>query len=238
MIPIIINGKYFLSNFVPGYNHHKLTMKTHTNIPDEHERALPEFNAMQTVKRRFFAMRNGDLAQQMAERGARYRINFGLNLPQISEIARDFIAGGKERIKLEKQGESFDAADFARRLRDNTSTRESMLIAPMLFPVDMLSRYEALEWGRSVPTPEVADVLCLKLLRNHADAEEIAGELIASDEELHRYTGLRLLLNLLQLGKIGADRAREMTVDCKPTPMASGVLRGIAEEIAFIKDEV
>ncbi len=149
-------------------------MEKETAIPGLEERKLPEFNAMQRVKRRFFAMRNGDLAQQMAERGARYRINFGLNLPQVSEIARDFLPGGKEHMAVyggqPPLPEDLDMADFARRLRDNTSTRESMLIAPMLFPVEALSEEEALEWMRSVPTPEVADVLCLKLLRNHPSA--------------------------------------------------------------------
>ena len=45
-------------------------------IPGAEERKLPEFNAMQRVKRRFFAMRNGDLAAQMAALGAAYQINF------------------------------------------------------------------------------------------------------------------------------------------------------------------
>ena len=144
---------------------------SHTAIPDREERELPEFNAMQKVKRRFFAMRNGDLAAQMAVRGARYRINFGLNLPQIVEIARDFLPGGAEFDGLQ---EDFDMADFARRLRDNTTTRESRLIAPMLFPLEKLTAEEALEWARSADVPEVADVLCLKLL-SASDAESGLG---------------------------------------------------------------
>lgn len=67
------------------------------------ERDLPEFNLMQTVKRRFFAMRNGALAEQMRSRGLTYRINFGLNLPQIKEIAADVTASvphTKELIDL------------------------------------------------------------------------------------------------------------------------------------------
>jgi hypothetical protein len=122
------------------------------HIPAPEERQLPEFNAMQKVKRRFFAMRNGDLAQQMAERGAQYRINFGLNLPQISEIARDFLPGGVEAAQLPA---GFSMADFARRLRANDTTRESMLIAPMLFPVDELTMEEAYTWAATAPPPRV-----------------------------------------------------------------------------------
>ena len=45
------------------------------------------FNMMQAVKRRFFAMRNGALAEQMKSGGADYKINFGLLLAQVADIA-------------------------------------------------------------------------------------------------------------------------------------------------------
>ncbi len=232
-------------------------MEKQTAIPVLEERKLPEFNAMQRVKRRFFAMRNGDLAQQMAERGARYRINFGLNLPQVSEIARDFLPGGKEHMAVyggqPPLPEDLDMADFARRLRDNTSTRESMLIAPMLFPVEALSEEEALEWMRSVPTPEVADVLCLKLLRNHPSAARMVGTLLyetssgdcvllSSGPEscgLVCYTALRLLLNLLQAGQIGAGEAQKL-IDAAGNAgslLTSSVIHQIREEIKFLGEE-
>lgn len=232
-------------------------MEKETAIPGLEERKLPEFNAMQRVKRRFFAMRNGDLAQQMAERGARYRINFGLNLPQVSEIARDFLPGGKEHMAVDggqpPLPADFDMADFARRLRDNTSTRESMLIAPMLFPVGELTEDEALEWVRSVPTPEVADVLCLKLLRNHPSAPRMVGMLLSgalggdcvSSSGIHdipglvHYTALRLLLNLLQGGKIAADEAQAlMDAGIKAdSPLTSSVIRQIRDEIEFLSGD-
>lgn len=212
-------------------------MKEENNIdiPGVEERQLPEFNAMQKVKRRFFAMRNGDLAQQMKERGASYRINFGLNLPQISEIARDFLPGGVERISL---APDFDMADFARRLRDNTSTRESMLIAPMLFPAGALTLSEAIGWVKSLPTPEVADILCLKLLRDWPQAPVLLSALTADTDgvELTRYCALRLLLNLLQAGKTPVEDAESVLCHfgSAVTPMAAGVARQIREEIDFI----
>ncbi len=178
-----------------------------TPVPAPSERQLPEFNAMQKVKRRFFAMRNGDLAQQMKERGADYQINFGLNLPQISEIACDFLPGGEEYADLPAD---FDMADFSRRLRENRTTRESMLIAPMLFPVEKLGWDEALEWCREARTPEVVDVLCLKLLRKWNRAGEMVNSLVGSEVDLDRYCALRLLLNLLQIGTYNLTDASEL----------------------------
>ncbi len=210
-------------------------LREETVLPTSEERELPEFNAMQRVKRRFFAMRNGDLAQQMADRGARYRINFGLNMPQISDIARDFLAGGCERESLP---ETFDMADFARRLRDNRSTRESMLIAPMLFPVEDLTQEEALEWAKSVATPEIADVLCLKLLRNFRDAPGLMTLLMNEDDALSRYVGLRLGLNLLQSNKVAIDsllHAVEME-ESRGVALTASVCRQLRDEISFMTE--
>lgn len=218
-------------------------MEKETAIPGLEERKLPEFNAMQRVKRRFFAMRNGDLAQQMAERGARYRINFGLNLPQVSEIARDFLPGGKEHMAVDggqpPLPADFDMADFARRLRDNTTTRESMLIAPMLFPVGELTEDEALEWVRSVPTPEVADVLCLKLLRNHPSAPVLVERLLSDESSLARYAALRLSLNLLQCGKVTPESILIPfeTEESRREPLTVSLCRQIRDEINFLMEE-
>lgn len=218
-------------------------MEKETIIPGMEERQLPEFNAMQKVKRRFFAMRNGDLAQQMTERGAKYRINFGLNLPQISEIARDFLPGGKEHTACDDGSTpltaDFNMADFSRRLRDNISTRESMLIAPMLFPVKQLTEEEALGWARSVPTPEVADVLCLKLLRNYPDAPRLVEMLSGDSEPLPRYVALRLALNLLQSGKLTPESLLPMVVaeESRESQLTASICRQLRDEITFLTEE-
>ncbi len=62
-------------------------MSHHHNGMPEADRQLPDFNLMQAVKRRLYAMRNGALAAQMRNAGLHYRINFGLNIPQLKEIA-------------------------------------------------------------------------------------------------------------------------------------------------------
>lgn len=193
-----------------------------------------EFNAMQRVKRRFFAMRNGALAKQMADYGgAKYQINFGLNLPQISEIARDFLPAGAEIADLKND---FSQTDFARKLRENRSTRESMLIAPMLFPVEKLTFEEAITWARSVPTPEVADILCLKLLRNFGGATDIIATLLEGERTpLIEYTALRLTINLLQSSKLTATNAQIFLEMASPElAITANLRRQLSEEIEFL----
>lgn len=227
--------------------------ENHQILPDAEERQLPEFNAMQRVKRRFFAMRNGLLAEQMKRHGAQYKINFGLNLPQIMEIARDFLPGGCEDATLP---EEFDRADMARRLRANDTTRESMLIAPMLFPVEQLTVDEAIEWASTAPTAEVVDILCMKLLRNHPDALSIATTLLSAlasapvptsasapdsvpasvGSDLSRYAGLRLLMNLVQLRRVDFGKAVELAKreEARACALTSPLCLQIYEEVEFL----
>lgn len=137
------------------------------------------FNEMQTVKRRMYAMRNGVIADALRKGGSPFRVIFGLNLPQLVEIA----AIGKD-------------AAMSRQLWANTATRESMLLAPMLMPVEDFTMEEAVGWSRQVPACEVADILCHRLLRHEPYALELARRLIDEEETMAHYTGLRLMCNI------------------------------------------
>ncbi len=153
------------------------------------QKSETSFNDMQTVKRRFFAMRNGVITDTLRRAGSPFSIIFGLNLPQISEIA----------------AETPHTRDLAERLWANSTTRESMMIAPMLVDVNDFSLDDALRWIADVKAAEIADVLCLKLLRRTPYALDLADRLSHSDSKLGRYTGLRLMMNL-----VAADPARAL----------------------------
>ncbi|MDE7376526.1 MAG: hypothetical protein K2N16_06735, partial [Muribaculaceae bacterium] len=68
---------------------------------------------MQTLKRSMYAMRNGIVADALRKGGCPHKMVFGVNLPQLAEIARNF---GKNR-------------EVAEQLWADTSTRESMMLA-------------------------------------------------------------------------------------------------------------
>ena len=105
-----------------------------------------QFNPMQALKRRFFAMRNGVIADTLRRAGSPFHIIFGLNLPQIVEIATEVPAA--------------DAPALAEALWANRGTRESMLIAPMLMPRDSVDAARAERMMREAPCAEVADAIC------------------------------------------------------------------------------
>ena len=140
---------------------------------------------LQNVKQRFFALRNGLLADQLRKAGSPYSIIFGLNLPQLREIAAVF---GTD-------------SELAETLWQNKTTRESRLLAPMLADKALFTMADVDRWISSLNgSVEEADILCHSLLRHLPEAGEIIKELVNSTVAINRYVGLRVALS-----KINSD---------------------------------
>lgn len=142
---------------------------------------MTDFNTFQTVKRRFFAMRNGVIADTLRKSGSPYKIIFGLNMPQLKEIAAEFV--------------NFEG--LAEKLWDNSTTRESMLLAPMLMNPTLLSTDEALLLIEESPDIECLDMLTHNLLQKMPEKEDLAKELITNDDWEKRYVAMRLAWTFL-----------------------------------------
>lgn len=171
------------------------------------------------VKRSFFAMRNGLLADTLRQGPAScFRIIFGLNLPQITEIARTV---GYDR----------ELADF---LWANRTTRESLLLAPMLIDPASLTTADAIAMASEVPSPEVADILCHKLLRHLPDTGAIVTALIYDPVPLRRYTALRLMLNRVNRDNAPALADAAAREAARNIPLTRNIARQAADEAAFL----
>lgn len=182
---------------------------------------MTKFNEMQTVKRRFFAMRNGAVADNMRRHGASYRIIFGLNLPQIVEIA----------------AETPHSVELAESLWKNQSTRESMLMAPMIYPREEFGFETACRWATEVPTAEVADMLCHRLLRHTPYAWDLAESLVTSTVAMERYVALRLMFNLLPAHLDDIKELAKSELD-KNEPLTAIICHQLIDEIDFLKEEI
>lgn len=178
----------------------------------------PKYNDMQEIKRQFFAMRNGVVADALRKAGSPFRFIFGVNLPQLRDIAAQV-------------GQSEDLAES---LWANTTTRESMLIAPMIQPSESFTIEDARRWIASIPTAEVADVLCLKLLRSEPYALELIDSLLnEGGDEMRCYTALRLMFNLVGQHP---EKAREVAVQvlAEPSRLTDSFARALAEEADYL----
>ncbi|MCM1076870.1 MAG: hypothetical protein NC411_05875 [Bacteroides sp.] len=178
---------------------------------------MTEFNQIQEIKRRFFAMRNGIVADTIRKAGLQYKMVFGLNLPQIAEIA-----SGIEPSR-----------ELAEQMWADSRTRESMLLAPMIYPRDELSRERASEMLRESPTTEVSDILSHRLLRHTPYALDMAMELAGSDDDMTRYGAFRLMNNLLYTHpmEIRPFVEAELRAD---SPLTRRMCQTMLEEINFL----
>ncbi len=124
--------------------------------------------------------RNGIVADTLRNAGMPYHIIFGLQLPQLSQIARSITP----------------SVSIAKELWEDKNVRESRLLACYLFPKEEVSQDLALELARSVQTPEEADILCFRLLRYLPFAPALAAELEDSDNPTVTYCSKALRRNL------------------------------------------
>lgn len=180
-----------------------------------------EFNPMQRLKRRFFAMRNGVIADTLRRAGSPFSVVFGLNLPQIVEIAAD--------VPPE------EAPALAEALWRNRTTRESMLIAPMLMRREDVDAARAESMLRESPCAEVTDVLCHRLLRHLPFAAATARSLADAPEPMVRYGALRLMFNLV--GSYPAEAAAMARAELqRDSPVTRSVARALLDEAEWLSE--
>ena len=100
------------------------------------------FNPVQQLNRRLYAMRNRIVADTLRRAGCPFKIIFGLNLPQLVDIAND----------------TPKSVELAEQMWFDTVKRENMLIAPMLMPKEDMTVERARRWVSIVPSAEVAGI--------------------------------------------------------------------------------
>ncbi len=179
-------------------------------------------NLSREIRKEFFAFRNGIVADKLRKAGDPHTMIMGCLLVDVQAI-------------VQRQREAIDDAEtlkaLALELWNDTNSRECRLAAPMLYPAELMTLEQALQWCLSVETIEVADNLCHKLLRHIAEADALFRQLIADERPLVKYTGYRLLLNLLLLGKVQPNASLRTIVENENEPSLSHLLKDILEEL-------
>lgn len=182
---------------------------------------MSEFNDIQLIKRRFFAMRNGVIADVLRKNGSPFKIIFGLNLPQLTEIA----------------AENGVRPDLASALWKNVTTRESLLLAPMLLDPAAVSQEMAVEMACESPAAEIADVLCHRLIRKMPSALDVAHTLSLNDSGMARYCAMRLMWHFIGSKQDMALQMAQKELD-RNNPLTQAPARQIIEEIEFLRESV
>lgn len=118
---------------------------------------------------------NGVTADSMKEKGVVYKQNFGVAIPVLREIAKDFSP----------------SHDLAERLWI-IGGRETMILSALLQPIDGFTPEKAIERVKSAPQKEIIDVLCLYLLSKTAFATALSLQLIQAESTNEQSAGFIL----------------------------------------------
>ena len=122
---------------------------------------------------------NGVAAASMREKGIDYRMNFGVDLMRIGEIAKGYEAD----------------KDLAEELWAE-DVRELKILASMLYPIDQY-RYEAAErWVAAITNQELREQLCRNLFQKLPFAGSLVNDWCSRSDEGVRTTGYWLFARL------------------------------------------
>ena len=139
---------------------------------------------------------NGVVSQSMREKGLDYKINFGIELPRLKEIA----------AKFEKNH------DVAQALwKENI--RECKILAGLLQPVETFYPEIADIWVEDMHYPEIAELTCMNLFRHLPYASEKAFQWTADEGEYIQFCGYMLMARLLMQGNEMNERAENEFLD-------------------------
>ncbi|MBR4337911.1 MAG: DNA alkylation repair protein [Bacteroidaceae bacterium] len=161
---------------------------------------------------------NGMLAQSLRERGLRYRLIFGIELPRLKEIAAKYIPD----------------QDLAAALW-HEDIRECRILAGYLQPVETFTPQLADVWLDAMHDTEIIDYTCMNLFRRLPYAKDKALQWIASDDVLTQYAGYRLMSHLLRSNEASPlsprDRGELFDQAEATASSANPLLQQIAREI-------
>ncbi|MCC8096951.1 MAG: DNA alkylation repair protein [Tannerellaceae bacterium] len=118
---------------------------------------------------------NGIVSASMREKGVNYRLNFGVSLAKIREMA----------ARYDKN------VELARTLWKE-DVREMKILATLLYPVEAFSKEEAEEWTSEIHHLEIAELYTLHMLRFVPFAQELAAAWVVRRDGFFPVTGFLL----------------------------------------------
>ncbi len=142
------------------------------------------------IKTQFRLNMNGMASKLMRDRGLDYKLNFGIELPRLREIASHYAKNHELAQTLWKE-----------------NIRESKIMAMLLQPVGTFYPEIAEIWIEDMHYPEQAELACQYLFQHLPYASEKAFEWMADEREYFQACGFLILARLLMRGVKLNERA-------------------------------
>lgn len=154
-------------------------------------------NQLKNIKTQFRLSMNGVVSQSMREKGLTYKINFGVNVPRIKEIAKDYDQNHDLAQTLWKE-----------------DIRESKILAALLQPIDSFYPEIADIWVESISNVEIAELTVMNLFQKLPYAPAKAFQWIAAEKgNFTQVCGYLTISRILQQGKEMSEKASDEFLD-------------------------
>ncbi len=159
------------------------------------------------IKKELHANMNGIASKFMRENGADYRLNWGVELPRLRQIANEFEPNHQVAQRLWTE-----------------NVRESRILATILMPTETFDEQLCLLWAEQIPNAEIAQMAVLNLFQRLPFAPDMAFRWMASDKEILQICGLLLITRLLMQGAELSPCAKNEVIDQAQSCLASSNL--------------
>ena len=128
-------------------------------------------NELKEIRTQLRQAMNGVISTSMREKGIVYKLNFGVPLPEIKQIATTHKPDSELAAALWKE-----------------DIREFKILASFLQPVDEFSSQEAKQWVKEIPYLEIAEQCSHNLFYKLPDVEDLLLGLIFNVEDEYART--------------------------------------------------
>ena len=159
---------------------------------------------LKAIKRSFRTVMNGVASHSMREKGVGYKLNWGVSLVHLREMAATY-------------GKDYDLA-IALWKED---IRECKILATLIMPAERLLPEVADIWLEQTTSQELAEMLAANLLKDVSYAPEIAYRWMASDSDIRQICGFGILSRLFMRGQEPNERGINEFLDQAVTALLS-----------------
>ena len=138
---------------------------------------------LKEIKQSFRLLMNGVASHSMRQKGVEYKINWGVPVPELQQMAVEYGKDYDLAIELWKE-----------------DIRECQVLATLIMPAERMDNDLVDVWMERVRTQEMAELLAFHLLQHLRFAPSLAYQWIASDKDMYQLCGYQLLARLFAQG--------------------------------------
>lgn len=153
-------------------------------------------DTLKQIKRSFHTRMNGVASQSMRQKGLEYKVNWGVALPHLREMAAEYHPSYSLAVELWKE-----------------NIRECKILATMLMPPAEMPEQLVELWMEQTKSQEIAEMAVFNLYQHLDYAPQMAFRWIASEKSIYQLSGYQLLACLFGKGLIPDTRGVNEYID-------------------------